>query len=145
MNFRLIFIISAIVTITVLTSCEKEVEYRANISVINKSDSKVIDFVYKGEGTKFIKTFEIINPSEENKFQINWVGEKSALFGSVDYSHIRQTIEYKIGAKSFNVKDENGSKMDSFGNYYSEKQITNDDNIEIVINNEGYEIVYKNF
>lgn len=96
-NFRLTFMILAISTITMLTSCEKEVEYRANISVINKSDSIVTDFVYKGERTKFIKTFEKINPNEVQKFEINWIGQKSALFGSIDYSHIFQTIEYIIG------------------------------------------------
>jgi len=135
--------ILAISTITMLTSCEKEVEYRANISVINKSDSIVTDFVYKGERTKFIKTFEKINPNEVQKFEINWIGQKSALFGSIDYSHIFQTIEYIIGGNKFNVKNEKDSKIDSNGNYYSEKQITKDDNIDIIINYEGYEIEYK--
>ncbi len=144
MKFRLVLIIPVLLTITALTSCEKEVEYRANISVINKSDSIVTDFVYKGVGTKFIKTFEIINPSEVKEFQINWIGQKSALFGSIDYSHILQSIEYFIGENKFNVKDEKDSNIDSYGNYYSQNQITKDDKIDIIINNEGYEIEYKN-
>ena len=143
-NFRLTFMILAISTITMLASCEKEVEYRANISVINKSDSIVTDFVYKGEGTKFIKTFGKINPNEVQKFEINWIGQKSALFGSIDYSHILQSIEYFIGENKFNVKDEKDSNIDSYGNYYSQNQITKDDKIDIIINNEGYEIEYKN-
>jgi len=64
-------------------------------------------------------------------------------FGSIDYSHIFQTIEYIIGGNKFNVKNEKDSKIDSNGNYYSEKQITKDDNIDIIINYEGYEIEYK--
>jgi hypothetical protein len=139
---NIIILISVFLTAIILTSCEKEEEYRANITVINNSDTIVTDFSYKGYGTDFSKTIDKIIPLEEQEFEIHWIGKKSALFGSIDNSYIFQTIDYYIGNKEFNVQNEKDSKIDSFGNYYSEKEITNGSDVNIVINNDGYEIEY---
>lgn len=141
LNFSIIiFLISIVFT---LSSCEDKEEFRANVIVINNTETQITDFHLKGEGTSYLKTIEILESSEENKIEINWIGKSSALFGSMDNSFINLKINYTIGTRTFSIQDEKDVKIDSYGNYYSEKTITNNTNIKIIIEQEQYVIIYE--
>ena len=138
-----LILILIIVFSNMLTSCEKKDEYVAFVTVVNNSDFQITDFYLNGEGTTFSKKINVMVPSAKENFKIYWIGKQSALFGSKDHSYISLGITYKIENKIFNVQNEKDAKVDSYGSYYSEKQITNRTKINIIIENEQYEIIYE--
>ena len=140
-NLNVQIITFVIVLVNILTSCKKE-EYSANIILVNNTELEVTSISIKGDRTDFLKTIEKLSPSEEQEFDINWLAKSTGLFGSLDNSFVFLTIEYSIGTQKYNIQNEKDAKIDSFGNYYSEKKITNNSKIKIVINNNGYEIIY---
>ena len=142
-NIKVQIITLLIVLVNILSSCKKE-EYSANIVIVNNTELEVTNISIKGDRTNFLKTIEKINSSEEQTFDINWLAKSTGLFGSLDNSFVFLTIEYSIGTKKFNIQNEKDAKIDTFGNYYSEKKITNNTKIKIVINNSEYEILYMN-
>ena len=137
-----IFIILALF-INLMTSCVKE-EYIATVTVINKTGVEVTDLTFKGEGGNYSKKIEKISSGGEQNFEIKWIGKQSAFGGSLDNSFVRITTEYNIGTTKFNVANEKDAKIDSNGNYYSEKVITNGTKLKVEINENGYEITTLN-
>jgi len=46
------------------------------------------------------------------------------IHGSIESSYVSLRTEYYIDAKKFNVSNEKDTKIDDYGNYYSEKAVT---------------------
>ncbi len=130
--------------INLMTSCVDKEEYSATITVLNKTGVEVTDFTFKGEDVNYSKKIEKISSGEEQNFEIKWTGKSSALFGSIEHSSVRFTTNYNIGTIQFNVANEKDAKIDSNGNYYSEKEITNGAKLKVEINENGYEIITLN-
>ena len=130
--------------INLMTSCADKEEYSATITVVNKTGVEVTDFTFKGEDVNYSKKIEKISSGEEQNFEIKWIGRSSALFGSIEHSLVRFTTDYNIGTIKFNVANEKDAKIDSNGNYYSEKDITNGTKLKVEINENGYEITTLN-
>lgn len=142
-NLNVKIIALVIVLVNIITSCKKE-EYSANIVIVNNTEFEVKSISIKGDRTNFLKSIEELSPLEEQTFDINWLAKSTGLFGSLDNSFVFLTIEYSIGTQKYNIQNEKDAKIDSFGTYYSEKKITNNSKIKIVIINKGYEILYLN-
>jgi hypothetical protein len=79
--------------------------------------------------------------NENYEFEVKWTGRSSSFLSSMDNSYIFLEISYFIGDEIFDIKNEKGVLKDSYGNYYSEKTITDGSRILIEIDNEGYEII----
>ena len=126
-----------------MTSCVKE-EYSATVTVVNKAGVEVTGLTFKGTDVNYSKNIEKMTSGEEQNFEIKWIGKSSALFGSMEHSLVRFTTEYNIGATKFNVANEKDAKIDSNGNYYSEKEITNGTKLKVEINENGYQITTLN-
>jgi hypothetical protein len=129
-------------SIIIFTSCSsKEEEYMASIRVINNSNSIIKNFILKTDvENKIIETLEL---NEEYEFQVKWIGRSSSFLSSMDNSYIFLEITYSIDNKIFDITNEKGAFIDNYGNYYSEKTITDGSEINIKINNNGYEIIYE--
>ncbi len=124
-----------------MTSCVDKEEYSATITVVNKTGVEVTDFTFEGKEVNYSKKIDKISSGEEQNFEIKWIGKSSALFGSIEVSLVRFTTDYNIGTTNFNVENEKDAKIDSNGNYYSEKDITNGTKLKVEINENGYEII----
>jgi predicted DNA binding protein len=126
----------------IFNSCSpKEEEYVATIRVINNSNSIIKNFILKADvENKIIETLEL---DEEYEFQVKWIGRYSSFLSGMDNSYIVLEITYSIDNKIFDITNEKGAFIDSYGNYYSEKTITDGSKINIKINDNGYEIIYE--
>jgi len=138
------FFILLALCINFLTSCTNKEEYSASITVLNKTGVEVTGLTFNGADVNYSKKIEKMISGEEQNFEIKWIGKSSALFGSMEHSLVRFTTEYNIGATKFNVANEKDAKIDSNGNYYSEKEITNGTKLKVEINETGYEITTMN-
>lgn len=138
-----LILILIIIFSNLLISCVEKEEYTAFVRVVNYSDFQITDFTLKNKAINFSKNVHIIDSGAKEIFEIKWIGKQSALFGSMDNSLIFMEITYKIGNEIFNVQNEKDAKVDNYGTYYSEKEITNGTKINIVIENDEYEIVYE--
>jgi len=125
------------------TSCTKE-EYTANITVVNKTGVDITGLTLKCKETSYSKSIAKISSGEQQNIEVKWIGRSSSFGGSIDMSYIHFTTEYDIGATKFNVANEKDAKIDSNGNYYSEKEITNGTKLNVEINEDGYEITTAN-
>jgi hypothetical protein len=124
----------------IFNSCSpKREEYRANIRVSNNSSSTVKNFTLKTDAeNKIIETLEL---NEECEFQVKWIGRSSSFLSSIDNSYIFLEITYAVDNRIFDVTNEKGVLIDSYGDYYSEKTITDGSKINVKIDNNGYEII----
>jgi hypothetical protein len=121
-----------------IVSCENKEIYEASITVINNSGSVINNFMLECEGEK--NTIAELNPAEQKIFNVTWIGRSSFFAASIDNSYIFLKIEYYINGKKYDVSNEAGASQDDYGNYYSNKTITNDSKVTIEIKNNGYEI-----
>ena len=113
----------------------------ANIRVVNNSNSVVKNFTLKADiENKIIETMEL---DGEYEFQVKWIGRSSSFLASMDNSYIFLEITYSIDNIIFDITNEKGASIDSYGNYYSEKTITDGSKITIKINDNNYEIIYE--
>ena len=126
----------------IFNSCSpKEEEYVANIRVANNSNSIVKNFTLKADiENKIIETMEL---DGEYEFQVKWIGRSSSFLAGMDNSYIFLEITYSIDNIIFDITNEKGASIDSYGNYYSEKTITDGSKITIKINDNNYEIIYE--
>jgi hypothetical protein len=136
------FLLLMFFSVIIFNSCSpKEEEYVANIRVINNSNSIIKNFILKADvENKIIETLEL---NEEYEFQVKWIGRSSSILSSMDNSYIFLEITYSIDNKIFDITNEKGAFIDNYGNYYSEKTITDGSKINIKINNDDYEIIYE--
>jgi hypothetical protein len=126
----------------IFNSCSpREEEYTASIKVINNSNSVTKNFTLKADSKNI--SIETLEPNEENEFQVKWTGRSSSFLASMDNSYIYLEITYSMDNNYFDIKNEKGALIDSYGNYYSEKTITNGSKVNIKIDNIGYEIIYE--
>jgi hypothetical protein len=121
-----------------MSSCVRREEYVATVKVVNHSSSAVENFVLKADAEE--KTIQILEPDEEFEFKIAWIGRSAAFLASMDNSYLHLEISYTINEKQFDIADEAGAIQDSYGNYYSEKTITDGSAVSIIIGDDGYEI-----
>ena len=141
---RILTIVILGLFIYLTTSCAKKEEYTANITVVNKTGVDITDLTLKCKETTYSKSIAKISSGEQQNIEVKWVGRSSSFGGSIDMSYIHFTTEYSIGATKFNVENEKDAKIDSNGNYYSEKEITNGTKLNVEINENGYEITTAN-
>jgi hypothetical protein len=141
MKIKISYFILLGLFINLMTSCVDKEEYSATITVVNKTGVEVTDFTFEGKEVNYSKKIDKISSGEEQNFEIKWIGKSSALFGSIEVSLVRFTTDYNIGTTNFNVENEKDAKIDSNGNYYSEKDITNGTKLKVEINENGYEII----
>jgi hypothetical protein len=130
-------------SVMIFSSCSprEEEEYTASIRVVNNSNSITKNFTLKADSKKiFIETLE---PNEDYEFQVKWIGRSSSFLASMDNSYIFLEITYSVDNNYFDIKNEKEALIDSYGNYYSEKTITNGSKVNIKIDNIGYEIIYE--
>jgi hypothetical protein len=129
-------------SVIVFNSClSKKEEYAAGIKVINNSNSIIKNFTLKADAeNKIIETLEL---NEDYEFQVKWIGRSSFFAASMDNSYIFLEITYSIDNTVFDIRNEKDVLIDSYGNYYSEKTITDGSKVNIEIDNKGYEIKYE--
>ena len=126
------------------TSCTNKEEYTANITVVNKTGVDVTDLTLKCKETTFSKSIAKISSGEQQNIEVKWIGRSASFAASIDMSFVHFTTEYNIGTTKFNVVNEKDAKIDSYGNYYSEKEITKSTKLKVEINENGYEITTAN-
>jgi hypothetical protein len=133
-------ILLTFLSVVVFNSCQpKREEYTANIKIINNSNSVINKFTLKADAEE--KIIEMLQLNENYEFEVKWIGRSSSFLASMDNSYIFLEITYFIGDKIYNIRNEKGALKDSYGNYYSEKTITDGSRILIEINDDGYEII----
>jgi hypothetical protein len=111
----------------------------AGVKIINNSNSLIKNFTLKADAEE--KIIEMLQLNENHEFEVKWTGRSSSFLASIDNSYIFLEITYLIGDKTFGIQNEKGVLKDSYGNYYSEKTITDGSKIRIEIDNDGYEII----
>ena len=79
--------------INLMTSCANKEEYGASITVLNKTGVEVTGLTFKGADVNYSKKIEKMTSGDEQNFEIKWIGKSSALFGSMEHSLVRFTIE----------------------------------------------------
>jgi hypothetical protein len=129
-------------SVIIFNSCtSKEEEYMASIRVINNSNAIIKNFTLKADAEN--KIIEVLELAEEYEFQVKWIGRSSSFLASMDNSYIFLEITYSINNEIFDIANEKGVLIDSYGNYYSEKTITDGSKVNIKIDDNGYEIIYE--
>jgi hypothetical protein len=133
-------ILFAFLSAVVFNSCQpKREEYTAHIKIINNSNSVIKNFTLRADAEE--KSIEMLELNESYEFEVKWIGMSSSFLASMDNSYIFLEITYSIDNDFFDIKNEKGALIDSYGNYYSEKTITDGSRAVIEIDNNGYDII----
>jgi hypothetical protein len=133
------YLILFIILLSFIVSCENKEIYKADITVINNSDFIINNFILECEGKE--NSIVELNPTEQNMFNVTWVGRSSSFAASIDSSYVFLRVEYFINGNKYNVLNEIDASQDDYGNYYSNKTITNGSKVNIDISNSGYKII----
>ncbi len=136
---KIIFLLFA-VQLILFTSCEDNEEYTAQVLVINEAKTQVENFNFELEGLCFSNTIEKLDTLGIETFTVSWIGESWGIGGGKENKDAIFEISYYINSTFFNVENEEGAQIDSYGNYYSEKTITNGNSVIITIADNDYDI-----
>lgn len=139
-----IVLLSTLLFLTLFTACVDDVEYRAEVSLKNATTSEVKDFFIFSDDIDLNRYLQSLPAGEEQNFEIRWIGQHNGFLGCTDDSHISVTAEYTIGDRKFTIADEKNVVIELDSSYYSQQTITNNTKVQIIITDDGYEVICVN-